>query len=135
MEFALQSGHPAGPVVLERKKEANVMAIGIYFSPAAMSAVKYDECIKLLKKAGAGNPAGRSYHAAFGPKDKLMVFDVWTSQAAFDKFGKTLMPILQQLGIDPGTPTVMPIHKVIVPPAKVAPPTKQAKAAPRPKKR
>jgi hypothetical protein len=28
------------------------MAIGIYFSPAAMSAAKYDECIKLLKKAG-----------------------------------------------------------------------------------
>ena len=50
------------------------MAIGIYFSPAAMSAAKYDECIKLLKKAGAGSPAGRSYHAAFGPKDKLMVF-------------------------------------------------------------
>ena len=95
------------------------MAIGMYFSPAALSAEKYDECIKLLKKAGAGNPAGRSYHTAFGPKDKLMVFEVWTSQAAFDKFGKTLMPILQQLGIDPGVPTVMPVHKVIVPKAKV----------------
>jgi hypothetical protein len=33
------------------------MAIGIYFSPVALSAAKYDECIKLLKKAGAGNPA------------------------------------------------------------------------------
>ena len=54
-----------------------------------MSAAKYDECIKLLRKAGAGNPAGRSYHASFGPKDELMVFDVWTSQAPFDKFGKT----------------------------------------------
>src|SRR6476659_7249544 len=106
------------------------MAIGIYFSPAAMSAEKYDECIKLLKKAGAGNPAGRSYHAAFGPKDKLMVFDVWTSQAAFDKFGKTLMPILQQLGIDSGQPSVMPVHKVIVPAARPASPKKRAKAAP-----
>ena len=112
------------------------MAIGIYFSPSAMSAEKYDECVKALKKAGAGNPAGRSYHAAFGPKDKLMVFDVWTSQAAFDKFGKTLTPILQQLGID-GQPTVMPVHKVIVPPAKVLspPPKKQAKAPARGKKR
>ena len=62
------------------------MAIGIYFAPAAMSAEKYDECIKLLKKAGAGNPAGRSYHTAFGPKDNLMVFDVWTSQSAFAVF-------------------------------------------------
>lgn len=105
------------------------MAIGIYFSPAAMSASKYDECIKLLRKAGAGNPPGRSYHASFGSKDKLMVFDVWTSQAAFDKFGKTLMPILQQLGIDPGQPSVMSVHKVIVPVAKVASPRKRAKVA------
>ena len=111
------------------------MAIGIYFSPPAMSAAKYDECIKALRKAGAGNPPGRTYHAAFGPKDKLMVFDVWTSQAAFDKFGKTLMPILQQLGIDAGQPTVMPVHKVMVPPAKVASPKKQSKAPTRPKKR
>ena len=95
------------------------MAIGIYFAPTGMSAEKYNECIKLLKKAGAGNPPGRSYHAAFGDKDNLAVFDVWTSQSAFDKFGKTLMPILQQLGVDPGKPSVMPVHKVIVPPAKV----------------
>ena len=105
------------------------MAIGIYFSPAAMSAAKYDECIRLLRKAGAGHPPGRSYHAAFGSDDKLMVFDVWTSQAAFDKFGKTLMPILQQLGLDPGQPSVMPVHKVIVPAAKAAPPRKRAKAS------
>src|ERR1051325_6230061 len=89
------------------------MAIGIYFSGTGMSAAKYDECIKLLKKAGAGNPAGRSYHACFGPKDNLMVFDIWTSQAAFDKFGKKLMPVLEQLGINPGKPDVMPVYKVI----------------------
>jgi hypothetical protein len=103
------------------------MAIGIYFSPAAMSAAQYDECMKLLRKAGAGNPAGRSYHASFGPKDKLMVFDVWTSQAAFDKFGKTLMPILQQIGLDPGQPSVMEMHKVVVPAPKVASAKKRAK--------
>jgi hypothetical protein len=49
---------------------------------------------------------------------RFLVFDVCTSQAAFDKFGKTLMPILQQLGIDTGQPSVMPVHKVIVPTAK-----------------
>ena len=106
------------------------MAIGIYFSPAAMSAKQYDECITLLKKAGAGNPAGRSYHASFGPSDKLMIFDVWTSQAAFDRFGKKLMPILQQIGLDPGQPAVMPMHKVIMPKAKVASTKKGAKKAP-----
>jgi hypothetical protein len=103
------------------------MAIGIYFAPEAMSADQYDECIKRLRKAGAGNPAGRSYHSAFGTKDKLMVFDVWTSQAAFDKFGKTLMPILTELNLDPGKPTVMEIHNVIKPAAKTARPAARRK--------
>lgn len=105
------------------------MAIGIYFAPGAMSAEKYNECIRLLKKAGAGHPSGRSYHASFGPKDKLMVFDVWSSQASFDKFGKTLTPILQQLGIDPGQPSIMPMHKVILPAARAGSPRKRARVA------
>jgi len=98
-----------------------------------MSTAQYDECIRLLKKAGAGSPSGRTYHAAFGPPDKLMVFDVWTSQSAFDKFGKTLMPILQQIGLDTGQPQVMPMHKVILSAPKTASkasPKKRAKAAP-----
>ena len=94
------------------------MALGFYFDLSGMSVDKYNECIKRLKQAGAAHPAGRSYHACFGPSDKLMVFDVWSSQAAFDKFGKTLMPILQQLGIDPGQPSVLQIHKVVTPPAR-----------------
>ena len=96
------------------------MAIGVYFSPAAMSAAKYDECIVLLRKAGAGHPAGRSYHTCFGSSDKLSVFDIWSSQASFDKFGKTLMPILTQVGIDIGAPQIVPIHKVMAPPKAAA---------------
>jgi hypothetical protein len=94
------------------------MAIGIYFAPAAMSADAYDECLTRLRKAGAAHPPGRMYHSSFGTPDKLMVFDVWTTQAAFDRFGQTLMPILQEIGIDPGAPQVMPIRKIIVPPAR-----------------
>jgi hypothetical protein len=94
------------------------MALGIYVALSGMTVDKYNECSKRLKQAGAAHPAGRSYHACFGPSDKLMVFDVWSSQAAFDKFGKTLMPILQQLGIDPGQPSVLQIHKVVTRPAK-----------------
>jgi hypothetical protein len=108
------------------------MAIGIYFAPSAMSAEKYDQCIKALQKAGAGHPAGRTYHAAFGPQSDLMVFDVWKSQAAFDKFGKTLMPILSELGLN-AKPTIMPMHKVIVPRA-AAPARKKAKRATRKKR-
>jgi len=89
------------------------MALGFYFAPQSMSAQQYDTVVKRLEAAGAGKPAGRLYHACFGPADKVMVFDVWDSQASFDRFGQTLMPIMAELGIDPGQPQVMPIHNII----------------------
>lgn len=89
------------------------MALGFYFSPTSMNAQQYDTCIRKLEAAGAGKPAGRLYHACFGASDKLAVFDVWDSQQSFDRFGETLMPILKEIGVDPGNPQVMPIHNVI----------------------
>jgi len=89
------------------------MAIALYFHPASMSAQQYDETIRRLDAAGRGRPAGRLHHSCFGPEDRLMVYDVWESQQAFDEFGKTLIPILQDLGIDPGQPDVMPVHNMI----------------------
>ncbi len=105
------------------------MAIGMYFAPATMSPAKYDECIARLTKAGALHPTGRVYHVCLKTGDKVQVFDVWNSQAEFDAFGATLMPILQALGVDSGQPMVSPVHKVIVPPAKAA-----RRGAPRAKK-
>lgn len=89
------------------------MAIGIYFHPASFTAAQYDDVDAALDAAGVRTPAGRSVHICFGEGDKLQVFDVWESQEAFDEFGKTLMPILTERGIDPGQPMVEPVHNVI----------------------
>jgi len=89
------------------------MALGIYFSPASMSASQYDEVIRRLDAAGAGKPAGRRNHFCFGPAEKLEVFDIWDSQEAFEAFGAVLMPILAELGVDPGQPYIQPIHNQI----------------------
>jgi hypothetical protein len=89
------------------------MPIAIYFHPEAMSAAQYDEVIKRLDAAGQGKPKGRTHHSTFGPDDHLMVYDVWDSQDDFDAFGKTLMPILTELGVDTGQPDVMPVHNII----------------------
>ena len=97
------------------------MAIGIYFAPSSMTVGQYAETVQRLKKAGAGHPKGRRYHACFGEADKVQVFDVWDSQATFDKFAQTLMPILAEMGLSVTAPVVMPIHSVIVPPKKAAP--------------
>ena len=96
------------------------MALGIYFAPSSMTAEQYNQCIRQLKQAGAGHPAGRVYHACFGTGDKMQVFDVWDSMTAFETFGQTLMPILQGLGLDTVQPMVSTVHNVIVPPAKTA---------------
>ena len=105
------------------------MAIGIYFAPPAMTRQQYFECIKRLKKAGAGHPPGRVYHACFGTGERIQVFDVWTSQAAFDKFGRTLMPILNDIGTESGQPVIMTMHNVITRPA-ARPRAAAAKRAP-----
>ena len=91
------------------------MALGFYFAAKSFSPEQYDETDRRLEAAGAGAPAGRSYHCAFaaGPGG-LHIFDVWDSQESFDKFGETLMPILSDVGVDPGEPMVAEIYNVIV---------------------
>jgi hypothetical protein len=89
------------------------MAIGIYINPASLTAAQYDDVAGRLDAAGAGKPAGRLYHACFGSGDKLQVFEIWESQQASDKFRETLMPILQEIGLDPGQPMVEPVHNLI----------------------
>jgi hypothetical protein len=89
------------------------MAISVYINPVSATAAQYDEIIRRLDAAGAGKPAGRLYHACFGTGDKLQVFDIWESQQAFDKFGETMIPIVQEVGVNLGQPMVEPVHNLI----------------------
>jgi hypothetical protein len=89
------------------------MAIAMYFHPESMSADTYDEVMRRLDAAGAGSPAGRLHHSAFGPPEALMVYDVWESAEAFDAFAATLGPILEELGVRTGEPDVMPLHNIV----------------------
>jgi hypothetical protein len=89
------------------------MALGFYFTPKGFTQDKYDEALKQLEAAGVGAPAGRSYHVGLKMNGEIQVFDVWESQAAFDAFGETLVPIMTGLGVDPGEPMVAEVHNVI----------------------
>lgn len=88
------------------------MAYAIQFTPK-MTTEQYDECMKRLDAAGAGAPAGRLYHACYGPADRLRVFDVWESKESFDNFGQTLMPIAQEIGIDVGVPEIVEAYNIV----------------------
>jgi hypothetical protein len=89
------------------------MTLGMYFQPEGFTTARYDETIKKLDEAGAGSPDGRIYHFAMETDGKLSVFDVWESMDKFEKFGETLVPIMQALGSDPGQPMTMEIHNII----------------------
>lgn len=89
------------------------MAVVLRFAAPGMTAAKYDECLSRLEQAGAGAPAGRLYHVCFGDKDNLRVSDIWDSTESFERFGQTLRPILEDLGIDSGEPEVIEVYNII----------------------
>jgi hypothetical protein len=55
---------------------------------------------------------GLLVHAAGDGPDGFRVVDVWESEEAFGAFGETLVPILQEVGID-AQPEVYPAHAFV----------------------
>ncbi len=90
------------------------MSVALSFAPSSFTKEKHDEAIKRLEAAGVGAPPGRLYHAAFEMMNgNLHVFDVWESEESFHACGATLLPILGELGVDPGQPHGALVHNVI----------------------
>jgi hypothetical protein len=90
------------------------MSVLIRFEPASpVSTDQYDETISRLEEAGDFPPDGLDYHVAFMVDGQLRVSEIWDSEEKFQAFGERLMPILADVGIDPGEPTQLEIHNVI----------------------
>jgi hypothetical protein len=89
------------------------MALSFYFTPSSFTPSAYDDVISKLEAAGAGAPAGRLYHVALESGGLIQVFDIWDSQESFEAFGATLLPIMAEVGADPGEPMVAPVYNVI----------------------
>jgi hypothetical protein len=89
------------------------MALIVHFTPKGMNDTKYAEILRRLEAAGAGAPKGRLYHTCYGPKDALLVSDVYDTQSSFEAFGQVLVPILEAMEVDIGQPQVLPVHNII----------------------
>jgi len=89
------------------------MSVGYYFHPGTLTTDQYDSIFNRLEAAGASKPKGRQFHSCFSEGPTLAIYDIWDSEADFEAFGATLMPILADLGIDVGQPAIVPIHNVI----------------------
>ncbi len=89
------------------------MSVLIRFAPASLTAAQYDESIRKLEEAGIFPPDGLDYHVCFGTDGNLRVSEIWDSREQLDAFGERLMPILSEVGIDPGEPEVMEVRNIV----------------------
>jgi hypothetical protein len=90
------------------------MSIVVRFAPASLTAEQYDSTITRLNEVlGESAPNGCDYHVCFGTEGNLRVSEIWDSREEFEAFGEILMPILAEVGIDPGRPEIHEVHNIL----------------------
>jgi hypothetical protein len=78
-----------------------------------LTAEQYDSVVRRLTEEGVFPADGLDYEVCFGKPGNLKVSQIWDSQEKLDAFAANLMPILAELGINPGEPEVLEVHNII----------------------
>ncbi len=90
------------------------MSILARFAPTSETTTEqYDEVTRRLSEAGHFPPEGMEYHVCFLADGNVRVSEIWDSREQLDAFGERLMPVLEELGIDPGEPEILEIHNIV----------------------
>ena len=90
------------------------MSVLIRFAPTSVTTTEqYDETIRRLQEGGDFPPDGMEYHVCFLSDGNVRVSEIWDSQEQLDAFGERLMPLLDEVGIDPGEPEILQIHNIV----------------------
>jgi hypothetical protein len=93
------------------------MSIVVRYSPASLTTQQYDEgSARVWEALGLREdemPDGCDYHIAFlSPSGNVLVSEIWDSREKWEAFGERLMPVLSEVGIDPGQPEVYEVHSL-----------------------
>jgi hypothetical protein len=90
------------------------MSIVVRYAPPSVTPQHYDDAVSHVDQAlGEDMPDGCEYHVAFiGPDGNVRVSEIWDSREQWQAFGERLMPLLTELGIDPGEPEVFEVHNI-----------------------
>jgi hypothetical protein len=90
------------------------MSLLVRFAPTSeTTTAQYDDTIRRLEEAGDFPPDGLDYHVCFLIDGDVRVSEIWDSPEQFEAFGQRLMPILEEVGIDPGKPDILEVHNII----------------------
>jgi hypothetical protein len=90
------------------------MSIVVRFKPVNLTKEQYDASNTKLEEAGVTwPPDGLDMHVCFGEEGDLHVSEIWDSREQFEAFGPTLMPVLQDIGIEfSGEPEVFEAYEL-----------------------
>jgi hypothetical protein len=95
-----------------------VPVVAVFQSPS-FTQEQYEESVRKLTdgKDRLDSPAdwpveGLLAHIAGQGESGFRVVDVWESEDAFRRFGETLMPVLQEIGVE-GQPEIYPAHTLV----------------------
>jgi hypothetical protein len=90
------------------------MSVLARFTPRSLTFQKYEEVNRRLEESGDWpDPDGLEIHVLFGPDDNLRVSEIWDSQEQLEAFGERLMPVLADVGIEPGEPELVEVHNIV----------------------
>jgi hypothetical protein len=89
------------------------VSVLIRFAPASLTVEQYDEAVRRIQENGEWPPDGMEYHVWFGSDGNLRVSEIWDSQEQLDAFGERLMPVLSEIGIEPGQPEILEVHNIV----------------------
>lgn len=78
-----------------------------------MTALQYDESVRRIEEVGDRPADGLEFHVCFGTDSNLRVSEIWESREQLEAFGERLMPVLSEVGIEPGEPEVVEIHSIV----------------------
>ena len=95
------------------------MPVVAVFQSPGFTRDQYDESVRRLTggKERVESPSdwpveGLLAHVAGEGPNGFRVVDVWESEDAFSRFGETLMPVLQEIGVE-GEPEIYPAHSFV----------------------
>ena len=89
------------------------MSTLVRFTPKEVTTEQYDKVLSKLGENGDWMPDGLDYHVAFGSEGNVRVSEIWDSKEQFETFGKRLMPLLQEAGIEMSSPPeLIEIHNI-----------------------
>lgn len=89
------------------------MSIVVRFAPASLTREQYDASVRRLEREGQFPPEGMDLHVCFGSEGNLRVSEIWDSREQWEAFGERLMPVLADVGIQPGEPEVLEVHNLV----------------------